>query len=124
MNPYKAFHSFLFRTPYFPFDAISRFSELQNESIFEEMLQIASPDLYSESSKTENGKSVNEDRALYSRYRYFQRAFFRPTPFELFAGCSVETIGEYTEIMLPPPEMYTRHTRLDMNYICALIQKI
>jgi hypothetical protein len=66
-----------------------------------------------------------EDKACYSAYRYYQRACTRPTPFGLFAGCSVGKIGgEYTNILLFGQDKYRRNTRLDMNYICALTQQI
>ena len=114
---YQPFDSFLFRTPYFPFSALPDFGTEQYEPVFREMLQIATPDL-------SEGMEKGEDRAQYSAYRYFQRACTRPTPFGLFAGCSVGTIGERTDIQLTEQKNYKRATRLDMNYICALIQQI
>jgi len=114
---YKALNNFLFRTPYFPFSALLDFEKNQCESTFKEMLQIATPDL---SEAIEKGS----DKAQYSAYRYFQRACTRPTPFGLFAGCSVGTVGEHTEIQLSEQTKYMRNTRLDMNYICALIQQL
>ncbi|MDR1592774.1 MAG: lantibiotic dehydratase family protein [Prevotellaceae bacterium] len=83
-----------------------------------EMLQIATPDL-------SEGIGKSADKAQYSAYRYYQRACTRPTPFGLFAGCSVGTIGsDYSKIFLSKQKEYKRNTRLDMNYICALIQQI
>ena len=114
---YHSFDFFLCRTPYFPFSAIQDFGIIQHEPVFKEMLQIATPDL---SDSLEKG----ENRALYSAYRYYQRACTRPTPFGLFAGCSVGTIGDKTEIQLAEQNQYKRVTRLDMNYICALLQLI
>jgi len=115
---YKHFKSFLFRTPYFPFSSLKQFEKRQNESVFNEMLQIATLDLI-------DGFNKGEDKALYSTYRYFQRACTRPTPFGLFAGCSLGTIeGEKTTITLKKQQEYKRYTRLDMNFICAFIQQI
>ena len=114
---YKPFTTFIFRTPYFPVSVLSDFEAKQNGAVFREMLQIASPDL-SQTLETSDGK------AQYSAYRYFQRACTRSTPFGLFAGCSVGTIGEKTRIYLSEQADYKRVTRLDMNYICALIQQI
>jgi hypothetical protein len=75
-------NSFLFRTPYFPFSALPNFEKKLHESVFREMLQIASPDL---------NESVNKaiDKVIYSTYLCYQRACTRPTPFGLFAGCSM-----------------------------------
>lgn len=115
---YKPFNTFLFRTPYFPFSAIADFEKMYNSPIFKEMLQISSPDLC---------ESVNkgEDNAKFSAYRYYQRSCTRPTPFGLFAGCSIGTIGSgFTKIQLLKQKEYKRITRLDMNYICALTKQI
>jgi len=114
---YQAFDSFLFRTPYFPFTVLPDFETKQDESVFREMLQIATPDL---SESIDKGT----DRAQNSVYRYYQRACTRPTPFGLFAGCSMGTIGDHTEIRLLGQKNYKRFTRLDMNYLCALTQHI
>ena len=114
---YKFFDNFLFRTPCFPFSALSDFEKSQHKPVFNEMLQIATSDL-------NEGMTKGEDKALYSAYRYYQRACTRPTPFGLFAGCSAGTVSEHTKIQLPEQKTYKRNTRLDMNYICALTQQI
>ena len=70
---YRPFETFLFRTPYFPFSALSDFDSKQNDTVFREMLQIASPDL-------SEGMDKGEDKTQNSAYRYYQRACTRPTP--------------------------------------------
>lgn len=114
---YKPFGTFVFRTPYFPVSAITEFKEICNKSVFKEMLQISSPDLC---------ESINkgEVKAMLSAYRYYQRACTRPTPFGLFAGCSIGTIGGVSKIRLVEQEEYKRIARLDMNYVCALTKQI
>lgn len=115
---YKAFSTFLFRTPYFPVSAVTEFEKIYNESVFKEMLQISSPDLCESMNK-------GEIKAKLSAYRYFHRACTRPTPFGLFAGCSIGNIeGDFSKIRLVEQGEYKRITRLDMNYICALIKQI
>lgn len=114
---YKTFDSFLFRTPYFPYSALSDFEKKSHEPVFREMLQVASPDLSESIDK-------NTNKVQHSTRMYYQRACTRPTPFGLFAGCSIGTIGETTEIQLSEQSIYKRNTRLDMHYICALIQQI
>jgi hypothetical protein len=111
------FEHFVFRSPFFPFANLSCFEEKRDGYIFREMLQIATPDL-------SEGMDKNIDKIQNSAYRYYQRACTRPTPFGLFAGCSVGTVGERTEIRLSEQKEYRRNTRLDMNYICALTQQI
>ena len=114
---FHLFGAFLFRTPYFPYSALSD-SEIQVQGpVFKEMLQIATPDL-------SEGMDSGAERAQYSAYRYFERACTRPTPFGLFAGCSMGAVGEQTQIQLCEQKKYRRVTRLDMNYICALTQQI
>lgn len=56
--------------------------------------------------------------------RYFARMTQRSTPFGLFAGCSVGTLGKRTRLELPPRAHYRRHTRLDMDYVSALVAKL
>lgn len=114
---YKPFEYFVFRTPLFPFNYLLKEEELINNKVFAETLLIASPDLSESMDK-------DEDRVQFSTYRYYQRACTRPTPFGLFAGCSIGTVGEHTDIKLSEQKEYKRVTRLDMNYICALIQQI
>jgi hypothetical protein len=114
---YQSLSTFLFRTPFFSYSNLSDFDTKQHESVFREMLQIATPDL---SLSMEKG----EDSTQYSAYRYYQRACTRSTPFGLFAGCSMGTIGERTETKISEQKDYRRVTRLDMNFICMMIQQI
>ena len=114
---YQFLETFLFRTPFFPFPYLSDFETKQYEVVFKEMLQIATPDL-------SEGMEKGAERALFSAYRYYQRACIRPTPFGLFAGCSMGKVGDRTELKMQEQKEYKRVTRLDMNYICALTQQI
>lgn len=61
------------------------------------------------------------DKALPKLAAYLTRAATRSTPFGLFAGCSVGTFGDRTELTLGPRTAYRRHTRLDNDYLFALI---
>jgi thiopeptide-type bacteriocin biosynthesis protein len=86
-----------------------------------EALFVASPDLeerldlWLSEPKGEAGQKMQ--RTL---VRYFARMAGRATPFGLFAGCSVGTLGSTTQLMLAARHRYRRHTRLDMDYIVAL----
>jgi thiopeptide-type bacteriocin biosynthesis protein len=86
-----------------------------------EALFIASPDLeerldlWLRESETEQGEKI--ERAL---VRYFARMAGRATPFGLFAGCSVGTLGAETRVVLADRAHYRRHTRLDMDYLVLL----
>ena len=127
MIPYRPFDHLIFRTPLFPFERLNKDEDLMNNNAFADALLIASPELSKEVSKllqTSKMPEKEKNRVIRSLYRYYQRACVRPTPFGLFAGCSVGAIGERTEILLAEQQKYRRTTRLDMNYICALTQLI
>ncbi len=63
-------------------------------------------------------------KAERSLVRYFARMTGRATPFGLFAGCSVGTIGETTLLAISGREECRRHTRLDMEYVLALAEAL
>ncbi|MDY7228737.1 lantibiotic dehydratase [Hyalangium rubrum] len=63
----------------------------------------------------ERGQKV--ERAL---VRYVARMAGRPTPFGLFAGCSLGRTGDTTVLRTGPREHYRRHGRLDMDFLLAL----
>lgn len=55
--------------------------------------------------------------------RYLARMATRPTPFGLFAGCSVvQTVAEGTRLVLAPLAEYRKHTRLDAGYLSLLAE--
>ncbi|MBI4749277.1 MAG: lantibiotic dehydratase [Acidobacteria bacterium] len=88
-------------------------------------LFVASPNMdqayerWLQSPDSEKGQGI--ERAL---VRYFSRMTCRPTPFGLFAGCSVGTIGEETHLYLDSQATYHRHTRLDMDYLYTLVGEL
>ncbi len=53
--------------------------------------------------------------------KYFQRMAARCTPFGLYAGGSVGVFGKSDRLRLGPRGAYVRHTRLDMDYLTALV---
>ncbi len=88
-------------------------------------LCVASPDLddsldvWRRQPDGDRGQKV--ERAL---VRYVQRMAGRATPFGLFSGCSVGTLGPETRLMLPERAAYRRHTRLDMGYLVSLAEAL
>ncbi len=137
-NPYIAFDRFVIRTPLFSFDVFIKylyelsesndnFKSLLTNKIIQEAVYIATPELFNELLKyLEKGLPVikDEERFKYSITRYLSRMSTRCTPFGIFAGCSTGQIDDRTFISLSQIQNYKRHTRLDMNYLCALAQDI
>lgn len=97
------------------------------DPVLSESLFIASPELYNEIIKWVSGKisdKKEEEKLIFSLVKYLSRMETRSTPFGLFAGCEVGEISEKTEIKLSQIEKFKRHTRLDMNFLCALSQDL
>ena len=137
-NPYLNFSSFVLRSPLFPFDFIEKLvsgetisdeqiREVCQKPVVDEAIFLASPDLHTQLHEWLDGNLTDQkkiSRLHYSLMRYILRMCTRPTPFGLFAGFNVGDWGKETRIELPPQEKYSRHTRLDMNYLCALAQDL
>jgi lantibiotic biosynthesis protein len=86
-----------------------------------EALFVGSPDLegavgaWEREPDGERGRRV--ERAV---LRYVSRMATRPTPFGLFAGTGVGTIGDRTQLTLVARSAYRRRTRLDGGYLDGL----
>lgn len=123
MNTSLLYHPslhFIFRTPVFPFGHLGE--KHYSDLLFDEALYLASPEFHREKQKSAI-KGEADRKMKSSLYKYYSRACTRCTPFGLFAGCSTGGVGEQTRITLDSNER-KRYTRLDMNYVCALIQYI
>ena len=121
-NIYRPFETFVLRTPLFPYQYLTQIR--YNDSVFNEALYLASPEFYIEKIKAGDIINPSHSKLISSIYKYYSRACTRATPFGLFAGCSIGRIGEKTKVILDDTIHYRRSTRLDMNYLCALIQYI
>lgn len=120
MKPtFTPFPDFVFRTPLFPLDVPAEDTTLSPE--FREALYLASPELYEGCVSKDRKKQTKFERSV---LKYRHRAMTRCTPFGLFAGCSTGKIANSTLIELPATTDNKRRTRLDMQYLCALIQEI
>ena len=142
---FRNFSSFVLRTPLFSYTFIDAIISRQNISenelkilcsnpVIQEAIFLASPDLYSEFKKwldnevvdkTDDKKSnKNAKNIQYTLLKYLLRMSSRCTPFGLFAGFSLGDFDKETKIEFPKLSGYQRHTRLDMNYLCALAQDL
>lgn len=123
-NKYIPFDEFVVRTPLFSLDHISEYKDVISSDVFREAIYLASPSLYEFSKKSSNHSTDIDEKIDRSIFKYFLRASTRCTPFGLFAGCSSGTIAEESKIEFENIEHYKRATRLDMQYLCALIRSI
>lgn len=116
---YKLFDTICIRTPAYAFDE-NKLTE--TDSFFDESVFLASPVLYQENQKLNEGKAKEETKVKLSLNKYYVRASSRCTPFGTFAGISGTkmSVAEENSIVLNGRANYQRHTRLDMNYLCAL----
>jgi hypothetical protein len=98
-----------------------RLRAIVNRPEVREALFVAAPELEERSGpwlrEPERGDDPKMERAL---VRYLARMAGRATPFGLFAGCSVGTVGDETRLVLADRSGSGRHTRLDMDYLVAL----
>jgi thiopeptide-type bacteriocin biosynthesis protein len=121
---------FVLRTPLLPFDELEAWMEGADRTELEhrlreayerpelrEALYLASPQLFG---TLDAWGSAHARKSLPALVSYFERAASRPTPFGLFAGCSLGELGERTRLELAERSRYGRHTRLDMDYLTAL----
>ena len=128
--PYNAFDNYILRTPLLSFDDVLdldllKVRELCARPDISEAIFLASPDLHSEMTKYLGREHLQTDeKLLFSLFKYLLRMGTRCTPFGLFGGCSLGRFGENTKILLGATQDYGRVTRLDMNYLCALSQKL
>ncbi len=130
---YSSLNSAIFRIPLFGLEQISHLDNLLNEveqsdqnPEISEALFLASPILYKEIVKYWSDSLDKEELNKFqiSLLKYYSRMCVRCTPFGLFAGCGTGKIGEKSNIELSSVDNFRSNSRLDMNYLCALIQDI
>lgn len=130
LKKYRSFDQFILRTPYLSFDEISNLNiekvkKLCKSKAISNAIYLASPELHSEMVKfIEGSKDTYNKKLINTLLKYLTRMGTRCTPFGLFAGCSIGYLSKSTNIKLNNSSQYKRITRLDMNYLCALSQKL
>lgn len=115
--PYRALPTFILRTPANPYNAIRNVD--YDTPWFNNALRLASPELFVEKQKSNSSYSGKMKESL---SKYWLRSSTRSTPFGMFASCSVGQIGEHTKIELSDKSQIQTKVRLDMNYLCSLVQ--
>lgn len=128
---YGFYKQLIVRFPFFAY--IDRIDEatvrhyLQTSPVFREALYLASPGLLDaikvldEPASNKSRKKVR--KLLHALCKYLSRMSSRPTPFGLFAGCSVINWGAGNEPVVLN-DHYHFHTRLDMGLLCVMYREI
>lgn len=99
-----------------------RLRRILEDAAVREALFVASPSLsdrlpvWLDDPDSAKGRGV--ERAL---VKYFARMSGRATPFGLFAGGSVGRVAQETHLEFLERDVYSRHTRLDMDFLNALV---
>lgn len=125
MENYRIFPKFIIRTHENSFNLLKEFYKKDIEDLFsqidiQEAIYIASLDLYEKLKRYSLLENKEKEQVRNSFIRYINRMSTRCTPFGLFAGCAIGTMGEITNLIVS--QVKVRHTRLDMSYLCSLSQ--
>jgi thiopeptide-type bacteriocin biosynthesis protein len=80
-------------------------------------LGVASPDLLAAMDE-----DISDPAVEASAIRYISRMASRPPPFGLFAACGVGEISDRTQLTVPEPSTWRRHTRLDGDYLDRVVR--
>jgi lantibiotic biosynthesis protein len=125
---YKVFSRFVLRTPLLSFQGLEEilhdnefFLKKLNERQIQEAIFWASPQLARELKKLLNNEISDLDekeQLVNTMVKYLSRMSTRCTPFGLFAGCSVGTLGRETKIDLSSEFDYK--IRLDMQLLYSV----
>ena len=103
----------------------ARLQKLVDRAEVQEALWLASPEFFEALSLwRKEPESEKGTRLEHSLYRYVARMTSRATPFGLFAGCTLGKLGSETRLEIGPRTSYCRRSRLDMEYLCNLADKI
>jgi hypothetical protein len=137
-NTYKVFDRYCVRTPLFQFSyykdvfhasgfKVAKFKKLLLDPIFREATFLASPDLYGQIVKWEQGDITDPkkiEKLYFSILKYATRISTRCTPFGLFAACAIGSFDTTTQIKLRAAKNYQRHTRFDTTFLTQLYQAL
>lgn len=137
--PYQFFNSFVVRAPVFSYRHFqklfyqeefdeNKIKDLFSNSLLQEAIYLASPNLYRELCKLilqEKHFSQKEQKRLTNTLlKYFSRMSSRCTPFGLFSGVGLGTfVNENSTKCISTPQKF-RDTKLDMHFLGALSQHL
>lgn len=103
----------------------ARLRRLVEQPTVREALAIASPSLArSLEAWTQEPTSAWGQKIEKALYRYFARMSGRATPFGLFSGLSIGSVGDTTCLQLGARTAYQRYTRLDSGYLFRITRTV
>lgn len=121
---YKYLNNYILRTPIQPLKCLSQdISEILDNKVFMQAIQLASSDLFDAINKAVEKKHF-PDKLISSIKKYHTRSCMRCTPFGLFSGFCVGSISDVTSIRLNDASKYISHSRLDMSFLASLLRKL
>ena len=142
MNCYRVDNFFILRTPSQSVEDLIRLNEeiikgdevtlkesiemIFSQAALQEAIYLASPSLHNELIKWLNHKNLSakrQDKLVLSLYKYFIRMSTRCTPYGLFAGCEVGSIGGKPTVVTLADQSY-KYARLDMNVLAEIIERL
>lgn len=91
------------------------------DPLAQESIYVASPALFERFQLWLRGAEVSEnDRLLITLYKYFVRSCTRSTPYGLFSGCAVGTMGIGSRFEMAGPDPVRKNTRIDFEVLIAI----
>jgi hypothetical protein len=126
-NSYILHPNFILRTPLWPISLKNSINilEVSRQPLFREAIYIASPALYDQIVRWENG-SLSDSKLIeklkVSLLKYITRMSTRCTPYGMFASSATGIWGKASRIEINPSVQ--RHTRIDMDILCRISQSI
>ena len=127
---------FLLRQPTYSINTLSQFyyqlatnsltdllRKHYQDPLAQQAIFVASPALYERFQRWLSGEALPEqDKLLITLHKYLIRMCSRPTPYGLFAGCTVGHFGEQTQLRAGTTTTLRTHTRIDMDCLLAICQ--
>ena len=127
---------FVIRRPLFPVDALhSLYESLATDSatlpkalknwfntpLHRQALETASPRLYDRVQRWLSGESLSDEAKIVTTlHKYLIRMTTRSTPYGLFAGYALGTVGQTTKLRVGAADTITPHTRLDIECLQSI----
>jgi len=127
---------FVLRRPVFPINSLYELYQLNRthscslsdllkdwytQPLQQQALETASPSLFARVQRWLAGEPVPEESKIVATlFKYFIRMTTRSTPYGLFAGCTLGSIGSQTQFRVGSPATLTPHARLDIEYLQSI----